>query len=1131
MSMQDERHQLEKAIAHLESQRAVLGEAVVNAALTSLKEKLAELDARDFPKRQRKQVTIVFVDIVNSTQIVTHLDPEDARDLFDSALQRLARPIRDHGGHVTRFMGDGFKAVFGMTQAREDDPEQAVRAGLGILDVAREFAEELKASRNIQDFQVRVGINTGLAAVGGATEAEDTLMGSEVNLTARLESAAPPGGILISQETYRNVRGIFDIQPLPPITAKGFDGPVTVYQVLRARPRSFRSYQRGVEGIETHMIGREAELKILQNALRTTIDDGEGQMITIRGEAGVGKSRLLYEFENWIDLLPDLVRYFRGRGRPEAQNQPFALLRDMFAFRFEILDSDPIDIARDKIQSGFTDVFGSTPSGEMRAHIIGQLLGFDFTSSPHIRSAQDDPQQIRARAGLYLEEYFAGLTSQTPAVVFLEDVHWADDSSLDLVDQIGHRTPHLPLLIICLARPILFERRPYWGEGLSYHRHLDLQPLSKKESRQLVADILQKVEQLPVALRELVVSWAEGIPFFIEEMIKMLIDQGVVVIGEEKWQVQPEELARVDMPSTLTGVLQARLDSLPQPERLALQLASVIGRVFWDEAVVQMSLKLGDGSGDQTRVLLTALRNRELIYRREASSFSRAHEYSFKHALLRDVTYESILKQDRSRYHRLAAEWLIEMSTASGRADEYASVIAEHYLFAEQSEEAAGWFVRAGQRAKGQSALRDAREAFTRALELLPSGDLERRWQVLLERDEILGILGEKAARLADDAALIRIAQELGDDNCLAEAYFRQGFFLGTLGQYQDALTIMSEKALPAAERAGNRELETLVLGLNAVNQTRLGEMQAASETAEKALRYTRDIDDDDTLARTYFNLSIHFESQDISRAVDLLNKAVEIVSRLNNQNFEATCLGNIGFLFALSGFPERGISAMKRALELGQIIENRRLVAYNRLNLGLAYTRLGDFQNAYSSINESLQEFNDIGDAFARAACHSYLGLAYEGDRDLASAQRHFTEAREVFEQIGARGYAFDAQVGLARCLLAVGNTAQAREMIAGIWAHLAKHGPEGMEFPGRAYLICAEIFRETGELDNMQAAVQEGRQQLLARADRMGDPTWQAAFLEKIPEHRFLLEMWKNHTAQTEGRMNDVGNSNVSG
>ncbi|MGB7097117.1 MAG: adenylate/guanylate cyclase domain-containing protein, partial [Anaerolineales bacterium] len=374
----NELERLSQAIEHLETQRMVLGDQVVDTAMIPLQEKIAEIETQGgFPEQQRKQVTILFTDIVASTRVASHLDPEDTRDIIDGTLQRLAQPIAQHRGHVTRFTGDGFKAVFGTPQAYEDDPEQAVHAGLAILDTTQELAKELHAEWGIQDFQVRVGINTGLVAVGGATEAEDTVMGSTVNLAKRIEDQAPPNGLLISHDTYRHIRGIFNIRPLEPITAKGFDQPIPVYQVLNAKERSFRIYTRWVEGIETRMVGREGEFKHLKTARKNLISSGKGEMITISGEAGIGKSRLLFEFRNWEETLQDFVRVFLGRGRQDIQNQPYAMWRDLFAHRFEIFDSDSNETVIQKLEGGFGEIFGIGEPGRMRAHFIGQLLGFD----------------------------------------------------------------------------------------------------------------------------------------------------------------------------------------------------------------------------------------------------------------------------------------------------------------------------------------------------------------------------------------------------------------------------------------------------------------------------------------------------------------------------------------------------------------------------------------------------------------------------------------------------------------------------------------------------------------------------------------------------------------------------------
>jgi predicted ATPase len=290
------------------------------------------------------------------------------------------------------------------------------------------------------------------------------------------------------------------------------------------------------------------------------------------------------------------------------------------------------------------------------------------------------------------------MSEAAPTVIFLEDVHWADDSSLDMLNRMARRIPEQSLLIVCVARHRLYERRPNWGEGLAYHRRLELQLLSKHDSSQLVTEILQMVDQVPNALQELVVKGAEGNPFYIEELIKMLIEDGVILTGEEKWQVEPERLADIEVPDTLTGVLQARLEGLPPEERNTLQQASVVGHIFWDDAVEYIrneSAPAGTQSSIRTTESnLSSLRTRELIYHREESTFTDAAEYTFKHAVLRDVTYDSVLKRVRKAYHGLVAKWLIQHS--GERAGEYTGLIADHLELAGKYEQAAIYLWQAG---------------------------------------------------------------------------------------------------------------------------------------------------------------------------------------------------------------------------------------------------------------------------------------------------------------------------------------------------------------------------------------------------------------------------------------------------
>jgi class 3 adenylate cyclase/tetratricopeptide (TPR) repeat protein len=793
---------LKRSIAALEAQRGILSDDVIDASIAALQKQLAELEG---PEQQRKMVTVLFADIVGSTRMIRDLDPEESMEVMDGALKRMEVPIEEHGGHVTRFMGDGFMAVFGAPMAHENDAEMAVRAGLGILEVAQEQAKEIEDEWGIHDFQVRVGINTGLVALGGLTEAEDTLMGSTVNLATRIESAAQPGCLLISHDTYRHVRGVFDVEPQESMKAKGFDEPVLVYLVKRAKPRTFRVHTRGVEGVETRMVGREGELLILQDTYRDTMEGCQTQVVTVVGEAGVGKSRLLYEFDNWIDLLPEKVRFFQGRGRQETQNLPYALLRDLFSFRFQIQESASAAKVREKLETGFGEAFGFDEGGQQKAHIIGQLLGFDFSGSPHLKGVLENPQQLHDRALMYLAEYFQAITEQTPTVISLEDVHWADDSSLNLINRLARRLRKERLLIVCLARHRLFDRRPHWGEGLAYHTRLELRPLSTRQSRGLVREILKKVDQVTDALQDLVVKGAEGNPFYIEELIKMLIEDDGIVIGEERWSIVPARLAEIKVPSTLTGVLQARLESLPSNERTTLQQASVIGRIFWDDAVEYMNVE-SMPAGRQYEMRSTAkdlssLRSRELIYHREESAFSDAGEYTFKHAVLREVTYESILKRVRRPYHALVAEWLIQHSEE--RAGEYAGLIGDQLELAGKYDQAASYLYQAGEQAAMRHANAEALGYLQRALALAEGqerydGILARRAKVLLDLFK-----GQEAAR--DYERLLHRARQSGDRQGeleallgLAAAYYtialdEPTYALESLELYEQAYTLAHE--------------------------------------------------------------------------------------------------------------------------------------------------------------------------------------------------------------------------------------------------------------------------------------------------------------------------------------------------
>jgi class 3 adenylate cyclase/tetratricopeptide (TPR) repeat protein len=826
------RRELEQAIAAIESQRNVLGDAVVDASIVALREKLAAMET---PARQeqRKLVTVLFADLVGFTAMAERLDPEDVREIQQAYFAAVTPPIAQRGGQVEKYIGDAILAVFGIPRARESDPENAVHAALAMQQALDDLSAQLSGTYH-HDFQqgtlrMRIGVATGsvVASMAGEIEIADrnsqqtwsggdfVVTGDTVNLAARLQSAAPPGRVLISHDTYRHVRGLFDVESLHPLQVKGKAQPVQAYLALRARSRPFHTITRGVEGIETPLIGRESEMAVLQGARQSVAEARRLQMVTIVGDAGVGKSRLLFEFERWAagSSIPWLT--LRGRSSPETQATPFGLLRSVFVSHLRISDSDGGDEARWAVEAGIGEFLGSDSDAPMKAAFIGQVLGFDFAASPHLKDVLADPRQLRNRALRYIADFLRAAADQAPTCILLEDLHWADESSIEAIGLLASGAwGELPVLIVGLARPTLYERQPDWGADQPFHTRLDLQPLSKHASRQLVDEILCKVDSAPDALRELVVGAAEGNPFYVEELIKKLIEDGVIIVDDSGWRVEHGQLAQIQLPATLVAVLQARLDHLPREERTILQQASVVGRVFWDQTVMalnagqlpvepaELAISGATPGSDGLRSLLSTLRGRELVFQREVSAFSEAEEYLFKHALLREVTYESVLRRVRQRYHGLVADWLLQQGSA--RVNEFVGQVADHLALAGRNAEAISYLQRAGDLAAAQYANAEAIGFYRRALRLVENSEpseLEavhrdgKARQLHEQLGDVLELTGQHDAALVSYECAVRLTPEW-DRVTRARLHRKSGVIWQVQLQVEQALAAWDEADL-----------------------------------------------------------------------------------------------------------------------------------------------------------------------------------------------------------------------------------------------------------------------------------------------------------------------------------------------
>jgi serine/threonine protein kinase/predicted ATPase len=1047
----------------------------VNEVSEPVRGVVGERRAAKQTSEQRKQLTVLFGDLAGLAALIEGEDAEDVGELMGALWSVLDSVVERHGGEVTKHVGETFVALWGARGAREDDPERAVLAALDAQAAVADFAaawtpSDLRAQAEDSNAQaqasnvptdegggaerlMRVGVSTGLVLLGqvGMT-GELSVTGDPVRLASRLQHESPVGGVLISHDTYRHVRGVFDVNPPETLQTGGRSDPIQFYRVLRAKARAFRVRTRGVEGVETRMIGRKGELRRLTDALESVFEEDELQVVTLIGDAGLGKSRLLYEFSNWVELLPDMLYVFNGRAGESAQALPYALVRDVFSFRFEIQDSDPPQVAREKLERGMVSMCPDAPESDvlMWAHFIGQLIGFDYSSSPHVSGIRDDARQVHDRAFRYAARFFSDISRDYTVVLYLDDIHWADDGSLDFIDHLARNCAHVPMMILCLARPALLERRPAWGEGQERHTRVTLQPLSKKESRQLVEEILRRAHGVPPELRELVVGGAEGNPFYVEELIKMLIDQRVIVPGADEWSVDATRLGEVQVPPTLTGVLQARLDRLTPEEKTILQRASVIGRVFWDGAVEYLGAGVTAVASRATgRVapqgrshttmpaeavarVLESLRGKELVYRREASAFAGAREYTFKHALLRDVTYESVLKRDRREYHRRAADWLARHS--GGRVGEYAGLIAAHYERAQSPEDAAEWYGRAGRQARETYAPETAIRHYRKALDFLAAPAASKEG---------------KEGDVAEDPAL---------DALRLEWYEGLGEALRVQARYSEAVEAYKSMRA-AAEALQATPVQARAWNEIALVQSSQGDNRAAFESTQHAEQLAR-VEGRGPGTGVELARALYLQSQACSRlgearsAMMLADRALSLVDALGDEGrrVRAECLKSLGMAYHTLGQFEQAEEFKSLSLALYRELGDRRLVGNLVNSLGETARLLGDYHKAFERYSEALQIAREIGNRNGEILYLANLGGTRVGLGEYEEAEAELRQTIELAASAGYVGVSENYRF-LAEALLGQERVEEARE--AALRALELGHEIENQEHVAEAWRV----------------------------------------------------------------------------
>lgn len=1024
---QKEVEQLEAALAALEAQRPLLGDDVVATALIPLQEKLAALRARG--EGERKQLTVLFARVTGLGSLQDEVAVEETNQLFRQLWARLDAIVAANGGIVDKHVGTLLMALFGTPVAHEDDPRRAVRAALQMQQVVSNFATQSLPSLPIEESGLRLqaGLNTGPAVVGvvGGT-GEYTAVGDAVNLASRLADAAAPGTVIVSHGTYRHVRGFFNANDMPPLWVKGKREPVQTYLVKNEKPRAFPLDPQPVAGLESATVGREAEMALLRETLQEVMATGTPRIITIVGGAGVGKSRLLYELQNWMELVDRVFWLFRGQAELQSGTMPYALVRNLLSFRFQINESDKPAVARRKLEKGITDFLGE--AGVETAHFIGHLAGFDFGKSPYLRGILDDPRQIQGRAFHYFAQYLRVMAAQLPVVLMLENMQWVDAGSVALAEYLWQNCGECPILIVVAARPAFVEHGPPWlphAQRHPLHTLLTLAPLDGEDSRQLVRNILRKLPNIPPTLEELIVDKTAGNPFYIEEMVRMLIDDGVLLPGDKSWQLRMERLVPDRVPPTLTGVLQARLDALTAAERDVLQRAAVVGEQFWDGAIAALRALAGSAAGGLPTVsaLLQLLEEKEMVVRHGQSAFAGSNEYRFKHAILHSVTYESVLLRRRRSYHGAIAEWLID--NAGERVEEYAGLIGSHWEQAGKLAEAAHWCGRAAQAAQRAFLPGQAIRYYEKALDFLPEGDDTAATRVELYQG--LGDMLWRQARRSEAVAMYQSMRETAAaaNDLLLEAracndLARVHRYLGQMHQgigFARQAEVLAGRAGPAGKVELARAIAT-----QGWNYHGLGQPEEAVALGERALALSRSTETE----------------QEIALALNLLGVA-------------HTALGE----------HERGAHYAEEALALYRTAGNRWGVGIISNNLGENARARGDFQTALRYYEDALAIARETGNRESAISCFNNIGgvrLAL-GDPEAAEGA-----LREVLTRVGDRGWfgLSETYRYLAAACLAQGRLDEA--LAAAQQAlHLAREGGQ-QEFVGAAWRMLGRVAAAAG-------------------------------------------------------------------
>ncbi len=884
---------------------------------------------------ERKFATFLFADVAHSTAIAERLDPEDWTEIMNGAFGFMNAAVSKYGGTVSRLMGDAVLALFGAPVAHEDDAERAVRAGLEIQDAAREYALEVK-QRHSFDFELRVGINTGtavLAFVGDAVRSEYTAMGDAANVAARLQSAAEPGTVLISVDTQRLVASLFDFKPRGAIEMKGKQAPVESFEVLGVRATPGKARGLDLEGLTSPLVGREREIALLREKL-AALDQGIGSVVVITGEAGLGKSRLVAELRAVGVARPQgQIAWFESRAISYGQSIPYFPWRQLGRQIVDATDMDTAAAVREKLR----DFIARTGLPADNLPYYETLLAVDAEDSRTALARLAGDAVVNGIAGAVIGAIRAVIRSgggALPHVLVMDDLHWSDSATLELIAQVATLAGGEPLLVLCVLRPdrsaaswqLVDRLQASLGNAFA---RIDLEPLDAADSGALLGNLLH-IENLPESVKARILERSDGNPFYIEEVLRSLIDYGQVVREDGQWRAT-RAIVDANIPETLAGVLSARIDRLPETTKRVAQTAAVIGRVFMHRVLETVCHAAPPAERiEHIEPHIGALSMEQIVRERGRNP---EREYIFKHAMTCEAAYGLLLRARRRELHArtgMALETLF-----ADRSDEFAPLLAHHFAEADDIKRALDYSRRAADNARKLYALREELVHRDRILALLdrmpdaPAADVVDaiiEWAFVRHRlnayEGVLERLGDAVARsrAAGDKRRLAtalswtgnihlvtgfpsrsfeyieesrgLATELGDDQLMLLPLFIATWWLVDRDPAAGAKALQEVIALAHKQRVP--EVEGHAMAYRAVALARLGDFDAARaqiadalEIAPRAGSPVKEADVHIAVGEAYYVMG------EIEKGLEHARIGADLAYNANG--FECACAGHFG--------------------------------------------------------------------------------------------------------------------------------------------------------------------------------------------------------------------------------------------